>query len=139
MRYTGWLLGGSWLASFVADLGGGIFDGADLVQNFENLNPANTLWKKQYNLYSKIDTEEQRFLDFEKWWGGLFLMNAEGLSVQRLTRFNDVHSPNFAGQAMVIPTGWHRDGDKLLALVRTVGSNEPGDLYLIQFNEPIGR
>ena len=42
MRYSGGLLGGSWLASFAADLGNGVFDGADLVQNFQNLHPANT-------------------------------------------------------------------------------------------------
>ena len=77
MRYSGGLLGGSWLASLAGDLGNGKFDGAYLVENFENLNPANTLWSKQYNLYSKIDTEPERFLDFEKWWGGYFLLNKE--------------------------------------------------------------
>jgi len=77
MRYSGGLLGGSWLASLAGDLGNGKFDGAYLVENFENLNPANTLWGKQYNLYSKIDTEPKRFLDFEKWWGGYFFLNKE--------------------------------------------------------------
>jgi hypothetical protein len=77
MRYAGGLLGGSWLASFASDLGNGRFDGAHLVSNFENLNPANTLWTKQYNLYSKIDTEEPRYLEFERWWGGFYLLNAE--------------------------------------------------------------
>jgi poly(3-hydroxyalkanoate) synthetase len=77
MRYAGGLMGGSWLASFASDLGHGRFDGASLVENFENLNPANTLWGKLYNLYSKIDTEEPRFLEFERWWGGFFLMNKE--------------------------------------------------------------
>ena len=72
MRYLGGLLGGSWLASLYGDLGNGKFDGAYLVQNFENLNPANTYWTKQYNLYSKIDTEEERYLGFEKWWSGYF-------------------------------------------------------------------
>jgi Protein of unknown function (DUF3141) len=72
MRYTGGLLGGSWLTSLAGDLGNGKFDGAYLVQNFENLNPANTLWTKQYNLYSKVDTEEPRYLAFEKWWSGYF-------------------------------------------------------------------
>jgi Protein of unknown function (DUF3141) len=48
MRYSGGLLGGSWL-TLTSDLGGGKFDGAWLVQNFENQNPANTLWTKQYN------------------------------------------------------------------------------------------
>jgi hypothetical protein len=77
MRYTGGLLGGSWLTAFLSDLGHGKFDGAWLVQNFENLNPANTLWSKQYNLYSKIDTEAPRYLEFERWWGGHVNLNAE--------------------------------------------------------------
>jgi hypothetical protein len=63
MRYSGGLLGGSWLSSFASDLGDGVFDGSYLVRNFENLNPSNTLWGKQYNLYSKIDTETERFLE----------------------------------------------------------------------------
>ena len=70
MRYTGGLLGGSWLAAFTSDIGHGIFDGAWLVQNFENLNPANTFWKKPYNLFSEVDTEAAHYLEFERWWGG---------------------------------------------------------------------
>ena len=66
MRYSGGVLGGSWLTALTSDIGAGKFDGAWLVQNFENLNPANTLWTKQYNLYSKIDTEAPRYLDFER-------------------------------------------------------------------------
>jgi hypothetical protein len=77
MRYSGGLLGGSWLAALTSDLGGGKFDGAWLVQNFESQNPANTLWTKQYNLYSKIDTEVERYLGFERWWGGHVELNAE--------------------------------------------------------------
>jgi hypothetical protein len=77
MRYSGGLLGGSWLAALMSDLGQGKFDGAWLVQNFENQNPANTLWTKPYNLYSKIDTEAPRYLEFERWWGGHVDLNAE--------------------------------------------------------------
>ncbi len=77
MRYSGGLLGGSWLTALTGDLGHGRFDGAWLVQNFENLDPANTLWSKQYNLYSKIDTEAERYLGFERWWGGHIDLNAE--------------------------------------------------------------
>src|SRR3954463_10001823 len=77
MRYSGGLLGGSWLTTLTGDLGAGKFDGAWLVQNFENQNPANTLWSKQYNLYSKIDTEASRYLGFERWWGGHVNLNAE--------------------------------------------------------------
>jgi pimeloyl-ACP methyl ester carboxylesterase len=76
MRYTGGLLGGSWLTALMGDLGNGKFDGAWLVTNFESLNPANTFWTKQYNLYSKIDTEGPRYLEFEQWWGGHVLLNA---------------------------------------------------------------
>jgi pimeloyl-ACP methyl ester carboxylesterase len=76
MRYTGGLLGGSWLTALMGDLGNGKFDGAWLVSNFENLNPANTYWSKHYNLYSKIDSEAPRYLEFEQWWGAHVLLNA---------------------------------------------------------------
>lgn len=74
MRYAGATLGGSWLASMTADMGAGRFDGANLVDNFERLNPANTLWSKHYNLWAGVDTESERFLEFERWWGGFFRM-----------------------------------------------------------------
>jgi pimeloyl-ACP methyl ester carboxylesterase len=77
MRYSGGLLGGSWLTALTGDLGGGKFDGAWLVQNFESQNPANTLWTKQYNVFSKVDTEADRYLEFERWWGGHVNLNAE--------------------------------------------------------------
>ena len=77
MRYLGGLLGGTWLTSLAGDLGNGIFDGANLVANFESLHPDNTYWKKIYNVYSKVDTEPPRFLEFEKWWGSPVLLNAE--------------------------------------------------------------
>ena len=77
MRYSGGLLGGSWLTALTSDMGGGKFDGGWLVQNFENQNPANTLWSKQYNVYSKVDTEAPRYLEFERWWGGHVNLNAE--------------------------------------------------------------
>jgi pimeloyl-ACP methyl ester carboxylesterase len=77
MRYAGGLLGGTWLSSFVSDLSDGIFDGAWLVQNFENQNPANTFWNKYYHVFANVDTEPPRFLEFERWWGGFYLMNRE--------------------------------------------------------------
>ena len=77
MRYSGGLLGGSWLTALTSDLGAGKFDGAWLVQNFEGQNPSNTLWSKQYNVYSKVDTEADRYLEFERWWGGHVNLNAE--------------------------------------------------------------
>jgi hypothetical protein len=84
MRYAGGILGGTWLASFSSDLGNGKFDGAHLVQNFEYLNPANTLWDKYYHLYRDIDTESPRFLEFERWWGGYYLMNRD--EIEWITR-----------------------------------------------------
>lgn len=77
MRYTGGLLGGSWPTALLSDLGKGKFDGAWLVRNFESLNPANTFWTKQYNLWSKVDTEARRYLGFERWWGGHVNLNAD--------------------------------------------------------------
>lgn len=74
MRYSGAALGGSWLASLAADLGGDRFDGAHLVENFERLNPGNSAWSKYYRLWSQVDTETEHFLEFERWWGGFFLL-----------------------------------------------------------------
>ena len=76
MRYLGGLLGGTWLTSMAGDMGNGIFDGANLVSNFESLHPDNALWQKPYDVWSKVDTEAERFLEFETWWGSPVLLNA---------------------------------------------------------------
>jgi pimeloyl-ACP methyl ester carboxylesterase len=77
MRYSGGLLGGTWLSSMVADLSNGVFDGAWLIQNFESLHPANTFFDKYYHVFKNVDTEPPRFLEFERWWGGMFMLNRE--------------------------------------------------------------
>lgn len=77
MRYLGGLLGGTWLTALTGDLGDGIFDGAHLIANFESMHPSNTWWAKPYNVYANVDTEAERFLEFEKWWGSPVLLNAE--------------------------------------------------------------
>lgn len=77
IRYTGGLWGGAWITSYLCALGNDRFDGAFLVQNFENLNPANTFWTKQYNVYANVDSEPARYLAFEKWWTGFFKLTTE--------------------------------------------------------------
>src|SRR5271165_2341482 len=77
MRYSGGLFGGSWLTALTSDLGAGKFDGAWLVENFDNLNPANWLWTKQYQVYANADTEAPRYLEFEKWWGAFIMTNGD--------------------------------------------------------------
>ncbi|WP_245904563.1 DUF3141 domain-containing protein [Billgrantia lactosivorans] len=77
MRYTGGMTGGSWMSTLASDLGDGLFDGALLVQNFERLNPANTWWDKQYRLYANVDSEAERYLNFERWWGGHVVLGGE--------------------------------------------------------------
>ena len=74
MRYSGGLAGGVLPALVASDLGGGLFDGANLVANFEMLNPGRTWFRKYADLYENIDTASERFLDFERWWGGFYLM-----------------------------------------------------------------
>ena len=82
MRLAGGLMGGSWLTHLLADLGKGRLAGAWLVQNFENLNPANTLWDKNYNVFAHIDTDCERFLEFDRWWTGYhFLSREEMMSI----------------------------------------------------------
>jgi len=77
LRYLGGLLGGTWLTALAGDLGSGIFDGAALIANFESMNPANTYFRKAYNVFDHVDTEAERFLSFESWWGNPVLLNAE--------------------------------------------------------------
>ena len=79
MRYLGGMLGGSWLDRLTSDLGDGIFDAAWLIANFDNLNPANTLWTKQYNVWANPEREESNYLHFEKWWGDFVLLRGEEL------------------------------------------------------------
>ena len=75
MRYNAGVLGGTWIPMLLSDLGGGIFDGAHLVQNFELLNPGRTLFRKYTDLFRDIDAGDETFLEFETWWGGFFLLN----------------------------------------------------------------
>jgi len=77
MRLAGGLLGGSWLTHFVGDLGNGHFDGAWLVQNFETLKPEAAIWDKYANLYLDVDHEEERFLEFERWWNAWYSFSRE--------------------------------------------------------------
>ncbi|MBH2038182.1 MAG: DUF3141 domain-containing protein [Pseudomonadales bacterium] len=81
MRYTGGLLGGGWMARLGSDLGNDRFDGTWLVSNFESLDPANSWWGKYYHLFSEVDSEAPRFLDFERWWGSPTLLNGEEIEM----------------------------------------------------------
>ena len=77
MRLVGGLLGGSWITNLLADLGNGRFDGAWLIQNFESLKPENAIWEKYANLFLNIDEEEERFLEFERWWNAWYSFSRE--------------------------------------------------------------
>jgi Protein of unknown function (DUF3141) len=79
MRYSGGLLGGSWLTAMASDLGNGKIDGTALIMNFDILNPANWLWGKQYEVYTHVDTDAERYLNFEKWWGDFIQLNGDEL------------------------------------------------------------
>jgi hypothetical protein len=76
MRISGGLFGGAWPAHFAADLADGRFDGAWLVQNFESLKPE-AVWEKYTNLFAHIDSERERFLTFERWWGSFYFLSRE--------------------------------------------------------------
>ena len=77
MRMLGGLSGGAWAAHMAADLGDGRIDGAWLAQNFENLQPEKAVWEKYAHLFSHIDDERERFLEFERWWSGFYFLNRE--------------------------------------------------------------
>ncbi len=75
MRYLGGLYGGILPALILSDLGNGLFDGANLVLNFEMLHPGRTWWTKHFETFSAVDTDAQRYLDFERWWGSFYFMS----------------------------------------------------------------
>ncbi len=75
MRYNGGLLGGLASVLLFSDLGHGEFDGANLVMNFELLNPSRNYWGKYFDLYQDPERGRERFLEFERWWGGYHFMN----------------------------------------------------------------
>ncbi|MDO5769378.1 MAG: DUF3141 domain-containing protein [Psychrobacter sp.] len=75
MRYKAGVNGGTWLSMLSADMNNGVFDGAWLVHNFEQQHPYRNYIGKYYDLYKNPVANRQRFLDFERWWGGFFLMN----------------------------------------------------------------
>ncbi len=81
MRYSGGLVGGAAPATMAGDLAGGIFDGAELVQNFEALNPGRKWFAEYFDLYrNPTQAAIDRFLTFEKWWGGFYLMTTEEIT-----------------------------------------------------------
>jgi pimeloyl-ACP methyl ester carboxylesterase len=80
MRYLGGLVGGAGPVRLISDIGHGLFDGSNLVLNFECLSPGETWWQKYYYLWNNIDTEVARFVGFERWWGSYYYMTADEIS-----------------------------------------------------------
>lgn len=76
MRLAGGFTGGVWMTHLLSDLGDGRFDGAWLVQNFENLKPE-AVWEKYANLFTHVDIERERFLGFERWWNAWYFLSRE--------------------------------------------------------------
>ncbi len=74
-RYFGGIAGGAVPAALTSDLGGGKFDGANLVLNFELLNPGKTWFRKNFDLFAHVDSDAEHFLGFERWWSGFYFMN----------------------------------------------------------------
>lgn len=98
MRYLGGLSGGAMPALLMSDLGGGRFDGAHLVQNFEQMNPGATKWMKYYEVFANADTEGPRFTGFERWWSSFYFLNeseirwiVENLFVGNRLQYGDAH------------------------------------------------
>jgi poly(3-hydroxyalkanoate) synthetase len=77
MRYLGGLVGGAMSIKLMSDLGHGLFDGSNLVSNFERLSPSNTWWSKYYDLWREVDTEVPRFVGFERWWSSVYYMTEQ--------------------------------------------------------------
>ncbi|WP_439371726.1 DUF3141 domain-containing protein [Bradyrhizobium sp. DASA03120] len=73
-RYIAGIYGGVWIPMFLCDLGKGMFDGANLIHNFELLNPER-LFLKYAELFRDVDTARGSFLASEKWWSSFCLLH----------------------------------------------------------------
>jgi hypothetical protein len=76
-RALGFLLGGSWMAHLLADIGHGRFDGAWLALNFEAINPRHAVWDRLAALFTAPDEERERFIEFERWWSSFHSFSRE--------------------------------------------------------------
>lgn len=76
-RALGFLLGGSWMAHLLADIGHGRFDGAWLALNFEAMNPRHAVWDRLATLFTAPDVEGERFIEFERWWSSFYSFSRE--------------------------------------------------------------
>ncbi len=68
----------------------------------------------------------------------LWRMSAAGGEPERLTRFADVFSTDYAGRVTVGAAAWSREGDRFIVPVSPVASPERGDLYLVEPRRPAG-
>lgn len=102
-RYLAGISGGAVPAIFASDLGAGKFDGAGLVANFEQLNPANTWFRKYYDVFADVDERAEEFLQFERWWSGFYFMNENEIRWMLENLFIGNRLTRGGGRA----AGWH--------------------------------
>ncbi|MBK7768497.1 MAG: DUF3141 domain-containing protein [Sulfuritalea sp.] len=76
MRYTGGVLGGSWLTAMTGDLGAGKFNGAHTIQKLRGRGTQQHLLDQQLRPLVEGRKEADRYLGFERWWGGHVILNA---------------------------------------------------------------
>ena len=77
MRYTGGLLGGSWLTALTGDLGLASSMAPGWSRTSRTSIRRTPTGRRTTTSIRKIDTEAPRYLEFEQWWGGHVLLNAE--------------------------------------------------------------
>ncbi len=68
----------------------------------------------------------------------LWRMSADGGEPQRLTRFADVFSTDYAGPVTVGAPAWSREGDRFIVPVSPASAPGAGDLYLVELASPSG-
>jgi hypothetical protein len=80
MRYSGGLLGGAGWRRWPATWATASSTARTSSTTSRTSTRPTRCGSKWYHLYANIDTEPERFLEFERWWGGHYLMNKEEMA-----------------------------------------------------------
>lgn len=109
---------------------------ADEMDRFARLSPTGRkiVWASSRDILGRRAGFERRSSSAEAPLD-LWLMDAGGGGLERLTGFNDVFADQYTGQVMVGSPSWSREGDRLIVPVISLDGTGISGLYMLELGE----